>query len=55
MPEEKFYQRLFKQFQSGDIVVLHDNLKYFDKSRKMLKEILEWTKKEGVKCLAVAG
>jgi len=55
MPEEKFYKRLFKQFQSGDIVVLHDNLKYFDKSLKMLKEILEWTKKEGVKCLAVAG
>jgi peptidoglycan/xylan/chitin deacetylase (PgdA/CDA1 family) len=53
MPEEKFYKRLFSQYQSGDIVVLHDNLKYFDKSLKMLKEILEWTKKQGVECLAV--
>lgn len=55
MTEEIFYQRLFSKFQSGDILVLHDNLKYFDKSLKMLKEILEWTKKEGVECLAVSG
>jgi peptidoglycan-N-acetylglucosamine deacetylase len=55
LPEEKFYQRLFSKFQSGDIVVLHDNLKYFDKSLKMLREILEWTRKEGVECLAVGG
>lgn len=55
LPEEKFYQRFFAQFQSGDIVVLHDNLKYFDKSLKMLKDILEWTRKEGVECLAIGG
>jgi peptidoglycan/xylan/chitin deacetylase (PgdA/CDA1 family) len=53
MPEEVFYDRLFTKYQAGDIVVLHDNLKYFDRSINMLKSILEWTEKEGICCLAI--
>ncbi len=54
MSAEIFYERLFKEFKSGDIVVLHDNLKYFDKSKGMLETILNWTKEEGIKCEAIA-
>lgn len=53
MPEEEFYKRLFEYFKSGDIVVLHDNLKYFDKSKRMLEAILIWAQKEGVACHAI--
>jgi len=53
MPEDLFYKRLFKSYQSGDIVVLHDNLKYFDKSKRMLEAILLWTKNEGIRCEAI--
>lgn len=53
MPDELFYSRLFKTYQSGDIVVLHDNLKYFDKSKRMLEAILLWTENEGIRCEAI--
>lgn len=53
MPEEEFYARLFAKFKTGDIVVLHDNLKYFDKSKRMLEAILIWAKNEEIRCEAI--
>jgi peptidoglycan/xylan/chitin deacetylase (PgdA/CDA1 family) len=47
----KFYKSLFSNFKGGEIVVLHDNLKYFDKSLQMLSEILAWAKREGIRCV----
>jgi peptidoglycan-N-acetylglucosamine deacetylase len=53
MAVDTFIQKLQKDFKGGEIVVLHDNLKYFDRSIDMLRQILTWTSANGIRCLAI--
>ncbi len=53
MSVDQFLERLKKDFKGGEIVVLHDNLKYFDRSMEMLRQILAWTKEQSIVCLAI--
>ena len=53
MSIDQFLERLKKDFKGGEIVVLHDNLKYFERSIEMLRQILAWTKEQGITCLAI--
>jgi len=48
-----FIQRLDKDFQGGEIVVIHDNLKFFDQSLEMLKQLLQWAHDNGITCLPI--
>lgn len=51
--EIKFFKRFYTKFKSGDIVVLHDNLKCFDKSKSMLEVFLRWAKENNIQCRAI--
>jgi len=53
MPVDHFLVKLQSDFKGGEIVVLHDNIKYFDRSFEMLQKILAWSKVEGIKCAAI--
>lgn len=53
IPADSFVERLKRDFQGGEIVVLHDNIKYFDRSKYMLIEILKWAKKREIRCEAI--
>lgn len=53
MSSKQFLKRLKNDFQGGEIIVLHDNLKYFDKSMEMLRDILNWSKSENIRCLSI--
>lgn len=44
----RFYQKLFYSFKGGEIVVLHDNCKFFDKTINMLETILARACNEGI-------
>lgn len=55
MPTDRFIARLKKDFKGGEIVVLHDNLKYFDRSIEMLGQILAWSTENRITCLAIRG
>lgn len=44
----KFYHKLFQSFKGGEIVVLHDNRKFFDKTIEMLETILARACSEGI-------
>ncbi len=50
---EDFLHQLQRDFKGGEIVVLHDNLKYFDRSMEALKAILSWSREQGVVCSAL--
>jgi peptidoglycan/xylan/chitin deacetylase (PgdA/CDA1 family) len=50
MSPERFIQDLNKTFQGGEIIVLHDNIKFFDQSLKMLSLLLKWAKQNQVSC-----
>lgn len=53
MSSKQFLKRLKSDFKGGEIIVLHDNLKYFDKSIGMLNDILRWAKSENIRCLSI--
>jgi peptidoglycan/xylan/chitin deacetylase (PgdA/CDA1 family) len=53
MSIDQFLIRLKKDFKGGEIVVLHDNLKYFERSLEMLRQILAWTSQNGITCSAI--
>ena len=53
MSTTEFIKLLREDFCGGEIVVLHDNLKYFNRSLEMLTEILSWTTEMGIQCKAI--
>jgi peptidoglycan/xylan/chitin deacetylase (PgdA/CDA1 family) len=50
IPNDYFLTCLKSDYRGGEIVVIHDNLKYFDRSIEVLSGILNWTKGQGITC-----
>lgn len=50
MSPEDFMRRFQKAFKGGEILVLHDNPKFFDQTLKTLSLVLQWAKQNNVSC-----
>ena len=54
VPTQRIVQKAKKEIKSGDIVVFHDNMKSFDRLKKILPDVLSDLERKGLKALPIS-